>query len=111
MKIETINFREFMAGTYRKKPTQSTRPTIAYAGVGFLPTITVRDLFPLHDGGFALFLTSVGTITIAAFAEHFLARNGMPVAAQFIADVGRFVFPIVVYGSVLWLLLFGMRGL
>ena len=108
MKIETIDFREFMAGTYRK-PARPTRPARAYSG--FLPVITPQNLFPVHDAGFALFLTGVGAITIAAFAERFLARGGMPVAAQFIADVGRFVFPIVAYGSVLWLFFFGLRGL
>jgi len=105
MKIETIDFREFMSGTYRKP----ARPTHAHAG--FFPIITPQKLFPIHDVGFTLLLTGVGTITLAAVVERMLARGGMPGTAQFIADVGRFVFPIVVYGSVLWLFLFGLRGL
>jgi hypothetical protein len=109
-KIETINFREFMAGTYRK-PTQPARPTIAYAGAGFLPTITPRDLFPLHDGGFALFAVAVVTIAVAAFAERGLARGGLPEMAHAVAEFGRLVFPVVAFGSVLWLFFFGLRGL
>jgi hypothetical protein len=106
MKYEVINFREFMAGTHRKP----ARPTIAYASAGFLPTITPRDLFPLHDGGFALFLAGVGTIAFAAFTERGMARGGLPEMAHVVAEFGRLVFPIVAYGAVLWLLFFGLRG-
>jgi hypothetical protein len=109
-KIETINFREFMAGTYRK-PTQPARPTIAYASAGFLPTITPRDLFPIHEPDFALFLASVGTITLVAFSERWLASLGLPEIAHTIANFGRFAFPVVVYGAVIWLFGYGLRGL
>ncbi|QPA33387.1 hypothetical protein [Thermaerobacillus caldiproteolyticus] len=103
-KIETIDFREFMAGTHRK----SKRPTRAYSG--FLPTITPQTLFPIHDGGFALFLAGVGTIMVVAFSERFLARGGFPEVAYAVAEIGRFVFPILAYGAVLWLFFFGLRG-
>lgn len=111
MKIETIDFREFMAGTYRKpkrpaRPTQSTR---AYSG--FLPIITPQNLFPVHDSDFALLLTGVGTITLAAVTERVLARCGFTEMANMIEDFGRFVFPVIAYGAVLWLFFFGLRGL
>jgi hypothetical protein len=105
MKIETIDFREFMAGTYRHK---STQPARAYAG--FLPVITPRDLFPIYDGGFALFLVGVGAIALVAFAERGLARGGLPEIAYMVAEFGRFVFPVLAYGAVLWLFFFGLRG-
>lgn len=108
MKIETIDFREFMAGTYRKS-THPARPTRAYSG--FLPTITPQNLFPIHDGGFALFLVGVGAIALVAFAERGLARGGLPEMAYMVAEFGRFVFPVLAYGAVLWLLFFGLRGL
>jgi hypothetical protein len=107
MKIETIDFREFMAGTYRK-PAQPVRSTRAYSG--FLPTITPQNLFPIHDGGFALFLAGVGAIALVAFAERGLARGGLPEMAYMVAEFGRFVFPILAYGAVLWLFFFGLRG-
>jgi hypothetical protein len=105
MKIETIDFREFMAGTYRKP----ARPARAYSG--FLPTITPQNLFPVHDVGFALFLAGVGTIALVAFAERGLARGGLPEMAYMVAEFGRFVFPVLAYGAVLWLFFFGLRGL
>jgi hypothetical protein len=107
MKIETIDFREFMAGTYRK-PARPARSTRAYSG--FLPTVTPQNLFPVHDVGFALFLAGVGAIALVAFAERGLARGGLPEMAYMIAEFGRFVFPILAYGSVLWLFFFGLRG-
>jgi hypothetical protein len=108
MKIETIDFREFMAGTYRK-PARPTRPARTYSG--FLPTVTPQNLFPIHDGGFALFLAGVGTIALVAFAERGLARGGLPEMAYIVAEFGRFVFPVLAYGAVLWLFFFGLRGL
>ena len=108
MKIETIDFRDFMSGAYRK-PARTTRPVRTYAG--FLPIITPQNLFPVHDADFALLMTGVGTITLAAFVERFLAHSGMPKAAQVVAEFGRFVFPVLAYGSVLWLFFFGLRGL
>jgi hypothetical protein len=107
-KTETINFREFMAGTYRK-PTRPALPKRAYSG--FLPTVTPQNLFPIHDGGFALFLVGVGTIALVAFAERGLARGGLPEMAYIVAEFGRFVFPVLAYGAVLWLFFFGLRGL
>jgi len=105
-KVETIDFREFMAGTYRKQPTRLT-----YAYAGFLPVITPQKLFPMQDEGFALLIVGVGTITFAAFFEQFLARSGFTGAAYEVAKFGRFVFPALAYGSVLWLFLYGLRGL
>jgi hypothetical protein len=108
MKIETIDFREFMAGTYRK-PARPAQPTRTYSG--FLPTVTPQNLFPIHDGGFALFLAGVGTIALVAFAERGLARGGLPEIAYMVAQFGRFAFPVICFGSVLWLFFFGLRGL
>jgi hypothetical protein len=107
MKIETIDFREFMAGTYRK-PARPARPTRAYSG--FLPTVTPQNLFPINDSGFALFLAGVSVIALVAFAERGLARGGLPEIAYMVAEFGRFVFPILAYGAVLWLFFFGLRG-
>jgi hypothetical protein len=107
MKIETIDFREFMTGTYRK-PARPKRSARAYSG--FLPTVTPQNLFPIHDGGFALFLVGVGAIALVAFAERGLARGGLPEIAYMFAEFGRFVFPVLAYGAVLWLFFFGLRG-
>jgi hypothetical protein len=96
-----------MAGTYRKQ-AQSVRSTSTYSG--FLPTVTPQNLFPIHDGGFALFLAGVGAIALVAFTERGLARGGLPEIAYMVAEFGRFVFPVLAYGAVLWLFFFGLRG-
>jgi hypothetical protein len=46
-----------------------------------------------------------------AFAERGLARGGLPEIAYMFAEFGRFVFPILAYGAVLWLFFFGLRGM
>lgn len=105
MKTEVIDFREFMAGTYRKP----TRSAIAYAG--FMPAITSHNLFPLHDGGFTFFLVSASTIVLIAVLERGLVHRGMSEMAHVVASFGRFVLPAIAYGLIVWLFFFGLRGI
>lgn len=105
MKTEVIDFREFMAGTYRK----TTRPTIAYAGI--IPPITPQNLFPFHDGGFTLFFASASAVVLVAILEHELAHKGLTEMAHIVASFGRFVLPAIVYGLIAWLFFFGLRGI
>jgi hypothetical protein len=102
-RIETIPFREFMAGNHRtRKETSRSKNICAYSG--FLPTITPQNLFPVHDLGFALFLAGVGLIAGATFFERFTARSGMFELSETIEIIGRFLFPVIAYGSVFWFL-------
>lgn len=105
MKTEVIDFREFMAGTYRKP----TRSAIAYAG--FMPAITPHNLFPLHDGGFTLFFASASAIVLVAILERELAHRGLTEIAHVIASFGRFMLPAIAYGLIAWLFFFGLRGI
>lgn len=105
MKTESINFRNFMAGNYRKP----TRPTIAY--VSLMPTITPQNLFPFHDGGFTLFFASASAIVLVAILERELAHRGMTEIAHVVAAFGRFALPAIAYGLIAWLFFFGLRGI
>jgi hypothetical protein len=107
-KIEAIPFRKFMANEHTVRETPRTNSIYAFSA--FFPAITPKSFFPIHDVGFALFLIGAGTIALSAFVERSLARGGLPVAAHVVAEFGRFVFPIVTYGAVLWLFFFGLRG-
>jgi hypothetical protein len=102
-RIETIPFREFMAGNHRTQKEASPSKDI-YVYSGFLPTITPQNLFPIHDPGFALFLAGVGLIAGATFFERFTARSGMFELSETIEVIGRFLFPVIAYGSVFWFL-------
>ncbi|MBX6361678.1 MAG: hypothetical protein IRZ03_16560 [Acidobacterium ailaaui] len=105
MKTESINFRNFMAGNYRKPAL----PTITYAGL--MPTITPQNLFPFHDGGFTLFFASASAIVLVAILEHELAHRGLTEIAHVVASFGRFVLPAIAYGLIAWLFFFGLRGI
>lgn len=100
-KTETIDFREFVAGTYRTQKQPSPNTSI-YAMSSFFPAITPGSFFPIHDTGFALFLIGVGTIACSAFFQHFTARSGSTQLSDTIATISRFVFPVVVYGAIFW---------
>lgn len=99
-KIEAIDFREFMTGNHR---TQKQPPrTNVCAMSAFFPTITPGSFFPIHDTDFALFLVGVGSIAGSAFLQHFAAKSGSPAVSEAIGEISGFVFPIVVYGAILW---------
>jgi hypothetical protein len=105
-KTEAISFREFMANERAVK--EMPRNKSIYAFSAFFPAITPSSLFPIHDLDFALFVSGVGVITLAAFVEHLLAKSGLPDIAYAIAGIGRFVFPVITYGTVFWFLFFGI---
>lgn len=103
---ETIPFREFMGG----KQTAGKRAKTGVVVPALFPVITPHHLFPVQDADFALLMTGVGAITFAAFIEQGLVMMGMADVAEKVAGFGRIVFPVVVYGAVLWLF-FGLGGL
>ncbi|MGZ0084603.1 hypothetical protein ACWNXI_03210 [Caldibacillus thermoamylovorans] len=76
----------------------------------FFPVITPHHLFPVQDPDFALLMTGVGSITLAAFLERGLVMMGATDLAEKVVGCGRIVFPVVVYGAVLWLF-FNLGGL
>ncbi|NNV06723.1 hypothetical protein ETC03_09855 [Geobacillus sp. MMMUD3] len=97
---EIIPFGEFMA----KKRTKAKVVPVLF------PVITTHHLFPVQDPDFALLMTGVGAITLSAFIERGLVMMGMTDVAEKVTDCGRFIFPVVVYGAVLWLF-FSLGGL
>jgi len=100
-KIEVIPFREFMAGNHRtKKETPRTKNVCVMSA--FFPTITPGSFFPVHDPGFALFLIGGAVIAGSAFFQHFAAKSGSPAISEAIGAISGFVFPVVVYGAILW---------
>lgn len=103
---EIIPFREFMAG----KQTAGKQTKADEVVSALFPVITPHHLFPVQDADFALLMTGVGTITLAAFIERGLVMMGMADVAEKVAGCGRVVFPIAVYGAVLWLF-FSLGGL
>ncbi|AMQ19675.1 hypothetical protein [Geobacillus sp. JS12] len=103
---EIIPFREFMAGKQMAgKQTKADEVVSA-----LFPVITPHHLFPVQDPDFALLMTGVGSITLAAFLERGLVMMGATDLAEKVVGCGRIVFPVVVYGAVLWLF-FNLGGL
>ncbi|AWO73866.1 MULTISPECIES: hypothetical protein [Geobacillus] len=100
---EIIPFGEFMA----KKRTKA-KPGIVVPAL--FPVITPHHLFPVQDPDFALLMTGVGAITLSAFIERGFVMMGMIDVAEKVTDCGRVVFPVIVYGAVLWLF-FSLGGL
>jgi len=107
--METIPFREFMAGNHHT-PKETSRTNSIYAMSAFFPVITPQNLFPIHDPGFALFMIGSGLIVGSVFLERILARFGAPVVAQVISDSSRFLFTLIGYGTLFWFLFFGLKG-
>jgi hypothetical protein len=101
-KIETIPFREFMAGPHHPQKETSHTNSI-YVMSAFFPTITPGSFFPIHDTGFALFLISGSVIVSSAFFQHLSAKIGFTGVSEAISSISGFVFPIVVYGAIFWL--------
>ncbi|QCK81913.1 hypothetical protein E5Z46_06260 [Geobacillus kaustophilus NBRC 102445] len=103
---ETIPFRDFIYG----KQTAGKRAKTGVVVPALFPVITPENLFPIHDHDFSLLMIGVGSITLAAFLERGLVMIGMTDMAEKVAGCGRIVFPIAVYGAVLWLF-FSLGGL
>lgn len=86
MRTQTINFKEFM------NPHDSV--------LGF----NLPDLEDLADQGFILFC-SVGALAIVmAKLEQNFAKKGRHQEANWVSDVGFFLFPIVAIGAGIWYL-------
>jgi hypothetical protein len=99
-KIEAVSFREFMSGSRTQKQSPRTKNVCAMSA--FFPTITPGSFFPIHDTDFALFLIGVGSIAGSAFLQHLAAKIGSPAISEAIGAISGFMFPIIVYGAVLW---------
>ncbi|BAD74837.1 hypothetical protein [Geobacillus kaustophilus] len=100
---EIIPFGKFMA----KKRTKE-KPSIVVPAL--FPVITQHHLFPVQDPDFVLLMAGVGAITLSAFIERGLVMMGMIDVAEKVTDCGRVVFPVIVYGAVLWLF-FSLGGM
>lgn len=100
-KTETIPLREFVSSSHRARKETSRTKNI-YAMSAFFPTIKPGSLFPIYDTDFALFLIGVGSIAGSAFLQHLAAKIGSPAISEAIGAISGFMFPIIVYGAVLW---------
>ena len=96
-KIEVIPFKEFMSRPAYRIPKKIPLTNSIYS---FLPPITVKGLFPLHEPAFALFVLG-GCLNVAtAFVEYLLAENDSGYLAAIISNVASVLFPIIAYGVV-----------
>jgi hypothetical protein len=100
-KMETIPFREFMAGNHRTRKEASPNKSIRSMSV-FFSVITPSSFFPVHDTGFALFLIGSAAIAGSALLQHMTAKAGSTAISEVISSVSGFIFPAVVYGAVFW---------
>ncbi|MBP1944653.1 hypothetical protein [Cytobacillus luteolus] len=104
-KIEVIPFNEFMSRPAYRIPKKIPLTNSIFS---FLPPITLKGLFPLHEPAFALFVLGGGLIVATAFVEYLLAENDSGYIASIISSAASVLFPIVAYGAVFWFIFFGM---
>ncbi|MFJ7855270.1 hypothetical protein ACIQX3_21265 [Peribacillus frigoritolerans] len=100
-KIEVIEFKTFMAGTYRK-PKQLINTAI----YSFMPTITLSSfLSPDVAGIYAVVLGVFAIGMLSHFLEVTAASSGREELAWAIETVTRLVFTIGGFSSIAWFLL------
>jgi hypothetical protein len=99
-KKEVIPFKEFLSPAAAIIPKQRHLPAHVYS---FFPPITLKSFFPIHDGGFSLFLLAGGIILIIALADRFLMNTETSEIGIYISSFAKVAFPVVGFGSVLWL--------
>jgi hypothetical protein len=99
-KIEVIPFEDFMsrpaASIQKKTPLQ----TNIYS---FLPTITIKGMFPLGDPAFALFLIGSCVVVGIALSEPVFASGGFTEVSSGISSFLKVLLPVVGYGLIFWL--------
>jgi hypothetical protein len=99
-KIEVILFKDFMsrpaASIQKKTPLQ----TNIYS---FLPTITIKGMFPLGDPAFALFLIGSCVVVGIALSESVFASSGFTEVSCGISSFLKVLLPVVGYGLIFWL--------
>jgi hypothetical protein len=100
-KKEVISFRDFMS---RPATTIQKKTPLRNNIYSFFPPITIGSFFPVHDLEFSLFLLSGGVIVIIAIMDRFLTGTDASSAGILLSNIARVAFPVVGFGSVLWLL-------
>jgi len=106
-KIEVISFKDFMSPP---APSIQMKFPLTTSIYGFIPPITLKGLFPLHEPAFVLFLIGGGLIAATAFSEKILTVNGFTNITGVVSRVTKIMFPVLGYGALFWLIFFGMRG-
>lgn len=98
-KIETILFREFLAGPHTKR----TSPTpIVY---GLVPGMSIEgffDMSPEVAGAYALVLGAGGIAILSHFLEINFAKTGFENIAYVIEGLTRVILPAGAYGFILY---------
>lgn len=99
-KREVIPFKEFLRPPAAIIPNR--RPlTPIYS---FFPPITIKSFFPIHDGGFSLFLLAGSVVVIIALADRFLMSTDCSAFGMYVSAFAKVAFPVVGFGAGLWLL-------
>ncbi|MFE4812779.1 hypothetical protein ACFQ9Y_16820 [Peribacillus simplex] len=99
--IEVIDFKTFMAGTYRK-PKRLINPAV----YSFIPSITVSSfLSPDVAGIYAVVLGVFAIGMLSHFLEVTAASSGREELAWAIETVTRLAFTIGGFSSIAWFLL------
>ncbi len=100
-KIEVISFRDFMSGPAAQILKKTPLETSIYS---FLPPITLKSFFPVHDPLFALFLASASLIAAIAFLEKIIAIHGFSEVTETISNIMKVILPIIGYVLIFWFL-------
>jgi hypothetical protein len=113
MKIKTIDFRDFMDGSYRQERSRTIPRTLAIAApVDLTFSLTeLIDLPPVISSAY-LIVGAVGLVAIAlTIAEKCLANSDYIELAQKIFGLGRILFPIAGVTAAFYLIFFALKVL
>lgn len=106
MKVETINFREFMKNDYKNKEkiTSLTLYSSLLPGA-FLTPSTWLSPPPLIATGYMIVMGVGAVLIIASTLEMILARAGHTALADAILDFFKFVMPLVFIAALVYFVL------
>jgi hypothetical protein len=102
--MQTINFREFMDGSWKVKPKKS-KNMVVYSAV-LLSDVTLKSLLtfsPEMKLAYAFVGIAGGIPIILGLGERWLVMNGRETESKFLSTLGGFIMPVLFFGSLIWL--------
>jgi len=105
MKIETINFRDFMKGDYGKKQNFNVKLYSSLLPGAFLTPSTWLSPPPLIATGYIIVIGVGAVLIIASMLEMMLARMGYVDLADKILDFFKFVMPLSFIAALVYFVL------
>ncbi len=106
MKTEVINFQDFMKNNHVKSQVKNQIIAHSPAAIGLVlgSSLIVPQKYILL--GYGLVLGIGGLAYLLAKFENKWVQNGMHKEADRIANLGKFLFPVIVIGIGVYLLIF-----